>query len=1109
MNEERLEAYLNLINALLSCPSGEEEQILKAHSNLVDAEFVEAIVQVVEELEERGDRNTANFLINIAHQLAEVLELPSSTPISSGLPNSAPLDFLLQALQATADNSNPQFVNTLLQDNLDKLDDNFAQQLRSWATARLPEVELEDRQGIAQVISNFSSLISQFQLGNRAINVEIAITGYEVVGTVFTRETSLQDWAMNQGNMGNAYYYRSRGKRAENLEVAIRCYEAALQVYTHSAFPQKWAMIQNNLGEAYRNRIRGERAENVEVAIKCGLAALEVRTPEACPQDWAATQHNLGIAYWARLWGEKAENLETAIHCYEKALKVRTREAFPYYWAETKNNLGLAYVDRIRKETEENLEAAIRCYEEALEVRTPETSPYYWAETKNNLGIAYYRLKEEEEENLEEAIRCYEAALDIYTRQTLPEQWAMTRYNLGEAYRNRIRGEKEKNLEVAIRCFLDVLEEEIYTHEAFPQEWAMVQNGLGIAYLNRIQGKPTENLEAAIHCLLAASYVLTREAFPEDHIVTQFNLGVAYQDAQQFHNAKTAFATAIDAVESLRGEIVSGSGRQADKQKLAEQWNDLYQRMVEVCIYLSNYAQAIEYVERSKARNLVELILSRDLRSIFSPEPEIVNQLEELRDKIASSQYQLQTAIAHNPTALAQHLQQLRQQRNQLQDRALLDRKISIGSGFKFEQFQPTLDDHTALVEFYVTPSGFQIFVVTRYSPQPLVLSTGVDDRNALEDWAKTYLEDYYEQKDEWQKQLTPRLEQLAKILHLNEMLAQIPKECDQLILIPYLALHLLPIHALPVTQKLRLLDCFPRGVRYAPSCQLLQLAKTRQRPNFTHLFAVQNPTSDLTYADLEVATIQSYFDSANVNVLEKAAATKVALDDIPLNTFHCAHFSCHGYFNPNPGQANKSALLLAKAQLNPAPTKLDPEHHLLSTDGRVFDLNKCLTLDAIFTLNLDRCRLVILSACETGLIDFSNISDEYIGLSSGFLYAGSPSVVSSLWEVDQVSTAFLFIKFYENLRNDPELKEGDVAVALQDAQQWLQNLTCEGFEQELAKPQYQQAIAQLQQKLSPADLFELEDAIEVQRQRLQNLDPNDQPFFNPYYWAAFIATGV
>jgi len=119
------------------------------------------------------------------------------------------------------------------------------------------------------------------------------------------------------------------------------------------------------------------------------------------------------------------------------------------------------------------------------------------------------------------------------------------------------------------------------------------------------------------------------------------------------------------------------------------------------------------------------------------------------------------------------------------------------------------------------------------------------------------------------------------------------------------------------------------------------------------------------------------------------------------------------------------------------------------------------------------------------------------------------PTQARGVGLVPQESLLFPHLSVLDQVAFGPRHRGTAKRRARADAQQWLQNLTCEGFEQELAKPQYQQAIAQLQQKLSPADLFELEDAIEVQRQRLQNLDPNDQPFFNPYYWAAFIATGV
>jgi CHAT domain-containing protein len=101
-------------------------------------------------------------------------------------------------------------------------------------------------------------------------------------------------------------------------------------------------------------------------------------------------------------------------------------------------------------------------------------------------------------------------------------------------------------------------------------------------------------------------------------------------------------------------------------------------------------------------------------------------------------------------------------------------------------------------------------------------------------------------------------------------VLTQIPKHCDQLILIPHLFLHLFPLHALPITsQKSKvksqnnedsrcLLDLFRGGVSYAPSCQLLQQLQQRKRPDFQSLFAIQNPTEDLDFTDLEVETILS-----------------------------------------------------------------------------------------------------------------------------------------------------------------------------------------------------------------------------------------------------------
>ncbi|WP_341736651.1 CHAT domain-containing protein [Microcoleus sp. CAWBG640] len=218
---------------------------------------------------------------------------------------------------------------TILQANLELLDEDFAQYLREWATQTLAEMESEEAYNIANILYGFNITFSSLQQGSRASNIEIAIACLEVGLIIFTHEAYLEKWGMLQNSLGIKYRNRIRGDRGENIEKAIECYEAALEVYTRPALPQQWAMTQNNLAAAYRNRIRGDRGENIEKAIECYEAALEVRTRPALPQDWAMTQNNLATAYKDRIWGDRGENIEKAIAFYEAALEVRTPTALP------------------------------------------------------------------------------------------------------------------------------------------------------------------------------------------------------------------------------------------------------------------------------------------------------------------------------------------------------------------------------------------------------------------------------------------------------------------------------------------------------------------------------------------------------------------------------------------------------------------------------------------------------------------------------------------------------------------------------------------------------------------------------------------------------------
>ncbi|MEM7595207.1 MAG: CHAT domain-containing protein [Cyanobacteria bacterium P01_A01_bin.83] len=420
-----------------------------------------------------------------------------------------------------------------------------------------------------------------------------------------------------------------------------------------------------------------------------------------------------------------------------------------------------------------------------------------------------------------------------------------------------------------------------------------------------------------------------------------------------------------------------------------------------------------------------------------------------------------------------------------------LTQKVEPISFEKIKEALPT--EQTVLVEWFIGNGTLSAFIVTRQQETPVHFDYTEEQFQALDEVVNQYYDSYRKRDGEWHSSLPSLLTQLAQNLQLETIIEQIKElvtNCDRLIIVPHRWLHLLPIHALPLANGQCLLDLFPNGVNYAPSIQLLELTQKQVRENKkdTNFFAVQNPTNDLKFTDIEVKSIRSQFQPKD-DVLKQQEATKLALTKERLGQANLTHFSCHGQFDfENP---ELSRLLLADSKVDEGEEedkkdKGEKIRFLPNRDGKSIDLEKCLTLGEIFGLDLRKCRLVTLSACETGITDFRSLSDEYIGLPSGFLYAGSPSVVSSLWAVNDLSTSFLMIKFYQNLQ-----EIDSVPVALNKAQLWLRSATKEelySWGESLPLPIYEKRPY-------------LDSA-------LRKLPPNSVPYASPFYWAAFCAVG-
>jgi len=138
-------------------------------------------------------------------------------------------------------------------------------------------------------------------------------------------------------------------------------------------------------------------------------------------------------------------------------------------------------------------------------------------------------------------------------------------------------------------------------------------------------------------------------------------------------------------------------------------------------------------------------------------------------------------------------------------------------------------------------------------------------------------------------------------------------------------------------------------------------------------------------------------------------AASRVTATDPDLSQYRYVHFATHGFLNSDHPELSGIVFSMFDERGAPQDGFLRPQE--------------------IFNLKL-AADMVVLSACQTGL--GKDVRGEgLIGLTRGFMYAGSPRVVVSLWNVNDEATAELMARFYRGILVD-KLRP---AQALQTAQ--------------------------------------------------------------------------
>ncbi len=465
--------------------------------------------------------------------------------------------------------------------------------------------------------------------------------------------------------------------------------------------------------------------------------------------------------------------------------------------------------------------------------------------------------------------------------------------------------------------------------------------------------------------------------------------------------AEQLYMKAIDQMESLRGNIRLDEMRMSfgrDKYQV-------YENIVNLKLTKNDGRAAFQFVERSKSRTLIDL-LERNLETVWdtgvddSPRLQRIRKIREELNIFYSRLNEIGSARPVGDTATQEEIARREQELVEL-----LREVGSEKSGWAtlqsmkipdIEEVQAMLQPDEVLVEYFTIGDRFQAFIINRNKFEIVRnLTTTSTVRTALKGFtfqlSKFHLQPAYLQSHA--PLLLKAIQHHLRELH-RHLIEPIQDKLDRslLIFVPHGVLHYVPFHALYDGTNY-LVDAY--AVSRGASASVLKICREKKIQRTEQDLVLAAADEMTPYINEEVAALRSLLPKGLFFVGREAREDKLRRYGPTAGKLHIA---AHGIFRADNPMF--SSLKLGDSWLN------------------LFD---------IFNLQLG-AELTVLSACETGMSAVWE-GDELLGLARGFLYAGTPSLVVSLWTVNDRSTAQLMRRFYEALQHG-----ASKARALQEA---------------------------------------------------------------------------
>ncbi len=789
----------------------------------------------------------------------------------------------------------------------------------------------------------------------------------------------------------NLLWAASMYLQAYNHELAIEIMEEWLEnEFANDDLDLKAATL-NDLGICYL-RI-GEyilAAETIE-------SSLALKEQIGDREGQASGYGNLGAIYSAT--GDHQEALEN----FERAMELQHEFGDYEDEAKTLANIARVYMDL------STFDQAWSYFQQSLELRQEIGDREGEVDVLNGMGVINYDIGD-----MDQALQNYQDALDLSREIGYREGEMDSLQNIGTIY------EANADYENAIATYEAALE----ANERIGDDRARssLLNFLGLSYFKLGDLQSAENyynqalraarstgdrgIEAFILTNLASLEVssgsldealdhyfealqLDREDnFRSGESTTLFLIGWLYEEKGDDDNAIDYYLASIEIREALRESIKLESFKSA----VASEDADVYRRAIQLLIKLGRFEEAFDLTERSRARTFLDQMGNTipDLRQgadaeFLAREEQLLNEITALENDMinGSTPFTGQRSDPSTEVFKARLAEKRQEYLDLLSEIQLANPKLAslvTISTLDVPSIQAVLDRDVTLLSYYVMEDSVVVFLVSNTAFEFVELPVSAESlQQAVENFRTLGLANLNNTHplslvELYEGLITPLLPQLNAV---------------KIGIIPHQWLHFVPFAALSDGEEYL-------GEQYVlfeiPAASTLQFLGTSEIGQVANPLILGNPLTDnpdladLEYAAQEANLVAELFD---VEALTGAAASEAALQS-QVGNANILHLAAHGSYDPTSPQFSR--LWLA------------PEGE---TDGR-------LNVFEVYGLDLSQTDLVVLSACQTNLGELS-AGDEIVGLNRAFLY-GTPTVVSSLWSVDDEATGVLMQAFYENL---------------------------------------------------------------------------------------------